>query len=269
MANARSSAETRDRSGPTDERSRDEQTNIQESEYAFPYHYIANVGCDGFTQCFNDSWGINYIATIELVLDILREEKFESLVDIGCGDGRLTREIQQAFPRARVVGVDSSRRAIELARVMSPGITFLCTDITASPRLETFELGVLMEVFEHVPPALCSEFVRAIGELLQPGSTLIVTVPHSNKPVEPKHYRHFDTETLIGEFGPLFKADRIIPIEQRSFLFTLIKRALTNRLFVLNNRRIGGWLYRFYKRNLFLASDESRCNRLVVLFKRQ
>ena len=87
----------------------------QEAEYIFPYHYVAQRR-PHFAQHFYDSWGINYVSTIEYLLSRLSETHFSSLVDIGCGDGRMTREIAARFPQCDVVGVDYSERAIALAK---------------------------------------------------------------------------------------------------------------------------------------------------------
>ena len=70
----------------------------QDEEYAFPYHYVSQFR-NGFTQVFNDTWGINYVSTIEYIIDQLKNEKFSSLMDIGCGDGRLVRELSISYIR--------------------------------------------------------------------------------------------------------------------------------------------------------------------------
>jgi trans-aconitate methyltransferase len=40
----------------------------------------------------------------------------EALLDVGCGDGRITAELALQLPQGRVVGVDSSKKMIELAK---------------------------------------------------------------------------------------------------------------------------------------------------------
>ncbi len=54
-----------------------------------------------------------------------------SAVDLGCGPGNSTIRVQQAFPNARVVGIDSSPDMIARARADHPDIPFLCQDIRA------------------------------------------------------------------------------------------------------------------------------------------
>ncbi len=90
----------------------------QDEEYSFPYHYVSRFR-DGFSQTFNDTWGINYVSTIEYIIHRLQNENFNSLIDMGCGDGRLTQELAIEFPDKRILGVDYSRRAISLAKSLN------------------------------------------------------------------------------------------------------------------------------------------------------
>jgi trans-aconitate 2-methyltransferase len=55
------------------------------------------------------SWGKKVLARVSLRGD-------ETVLDAGCGTGRLTRDLLEALPRGRVVGLDVSRNMIEAAR---------------------------------------------------------------------------------------------------------------------------------------------------------
>jgi trans-aconitate methyltransferase len=44
----------------------------------------------------------------------------EALLDVGCGDGKITAEIAKALPKGRVVGVDSSPEMVKLAQSTFP-----------------------------------------------------------------------------------------------------------------------------------------------------
>lgn len=57
----------------------------------------------------------------------------EALLDIGCGDGKISASIAQALPAGSVLGIDSSREMIELAtsrfpKSAYPNLTFLNID---------------------------------------------------------------------------------------------------------------------------------------------
>jgi 2-polyprenyl-3-methyl-5-hydroxy-6-metoxy-1,4-benzoquinol methylase len=239
----------------------------QEDEYRFPYHYVTRFTPESFRQHFVDSWGINYAATIDFIVDRIVGEAPGSLIDIGCGDGRLAREIHQRAAVPRVCGVDTSSRAIGLARAMNqdiPAIEFIATDISARPDLGPFDTAVLMEVIEHIPPDATESFVRAARALLKRGGHLHVTVPHVNKPVEYKHFRHFTAAGIVACLEGEFEILEVIPFERRGLRRRLLELALCNRLFVLNHRRLLDALYRWHGRHLFAAASERDCQRIYV-----
>lgn len=241
----------------------------QEDEFSFPYHYVVKRSSDGFSQCFNDTWGINYLATIEYLLQRIERESFTSVVDVGCGDGRFTKELRQRFPNRRITGLDYSSQAIALARVMAPGIDFQCVDIMRHSIGEKYDLAVLMEVYEHVSPDICPGFCSSLAALINCGGILYLTVPHVNKNIEYKHYRHFTSDILVQELSRDFELLDLVFIEKRSYIKRLIDRILTNRFFILNNKYVGDRLYVYYKDKLFLAESENSCQRIVVRARRR
>lgn len=240
----------------------------QEDEYSFPYHYIAQFR-PGFSQSLFDSWGINYVATIEFLLELLAAEPFQSLVDIGCGDGRLVREIQSRFPERSVEGIDLSSRAIALARAMYPAGRFEAVDVTQEARGRQFDIATLIEVFEHIPPDAGAPFIDAVSRLIRPGGTLLLTVPHANKPLEEKHYRHFTATSITECLDARFEIIAITPFERHGLRKLLIDALLGNRLFILNHRGLLNWTFRYYKRALFRVPDERYCARLLVKARRR
>jgi 2-polyprenyl-3-methyl-5-hydroxy-6-metoxy-1,4-benzoquinol methylase len=244
-----------------------EQALAQEYEYAFPYHYVTEFHDDRFRQHFVDTWGINYALTIELMIDRVNKLCPSSVIDIGCGDGRLTRELDIHSTARRVVGVDYSRRAIQLANAMNqdrPSLEFFALDITGSPALEAFEVAVLMEVFEHIPIDQAAKFMQSIRSLLKPGAKLLLTVPHSNKPLEYKHYQHFTAKSLLEYVEPCFRIDEIIPFEKRGWRRRKLDKMLCNRWIILNNARLLKAIYRYHKSRLFYCKSENDCQRLFL-----
>jgi trans-aconitate 2-methyltransferase len=55
-------------------------------------------------------------AMAEEVLSLLELRETETVLDIGCGQGRITREIASRAPGGRVLGVDASEKMIAFAR---------------------------------------------------------------------------------------------------------------------------------------------------------
>jgi 2-polyprenyl-3-methyl-5-hydroxy-6-metoxy-1,4-benzoquinol methylase len=235
----------------------------QEDEYVFPYHYIAHFR-GGFSQCLNDAWGINYAATIEFLLHTLSGHPFDSLIDIGCGDGRMTTEISNNYPNKTVAGVDLSERAVRLARAMSPQCVFHCRNIATQQMSQRFDLALLIEVLEHIPPVQERSFMRAVANLLNPGGILLVTVPHANISVGYKHYRHFTIQTLSECLAERFTVMETIPLEKIGLMKKIIDSILTNRFFILNHRQCRDMIYPYYKVHRFRVASEKDCGRVFI-----
>jgi 2-polyprenyl-3-methyl-5-hydroxy-6-metoxy-1,4-benzoquinol methylase len=237
---------------------------IQDEEYLFPYHYVSQFRNGLFSQCFNDTWGINYVSTIEFILDEIRKHNAQSMIDLGCGDGRLTRELKTSYPEKKVIGIDYSKKAISLARAMNTGldIDFKNLDIL-NETPHPVDLILLIEVFEHIPLDLCFEFMEATSKLLKHGGVLLMTVPHKNKKLEYKHFQHFDINSLSKFFPKSLKIEEVIYFEKNNFLYRALKKILTNRWFILNHLGIRNKIYSIYK-NYFFKAEERNCNRIFI-----
>ncbi len=245
-----------------------EEQKRQEDEYQFPYHYVAQMPSDGFRQHYVDTWGLNYVATMDFMLRRIEKLGVRSVIDIGCGDGRFTREIGLRFRELEsVVGVDYSSRAIALADTLNaglPNVAFAKSDIIAESTDRIFDCAVLMEVFEHIPLDDTQKFLHAVRNRICTNGTLLLTVPHANKPLEYKHFQHFTIETLTRELANEFEIEEIVPFEKGGFRRRLINRLLCNRFFVLNNPGLLNKLYRYQEKNLFHCASEDSCQRLFV-----
>lgn len=239
----------------------------QESEYYFPYHYVSKMPSSGFAQHFVDSWGINYISTIVFLLNHIERSQPKSLIDIGCGDGRLTREIHTHLPSIKLKGIDYSSRAINLAQAMNqdfPDIQYDRVDLLSNNLPEKYDAAILMEVLEHIPPHEVHTFVCGVHSVLKPGGTLFLTVPHINKPVEYKHFQHFSVETISNCLSSHFHIIEIVPFEKRSFARRFLNKLLCNNLFVLNNGKLLKYLYSINEKYLFNCAHENECQRIFV-----
>ena len=239
---------------------------LQDGEYWFPYHYVAQFR-DRFRHFFLDTWAINYASTIEYLIARMAGETYPRIVDIGCGDGRFSRELALAFPQSSVTGVDYSRRAINLATAMNQDVgnlQFMSTDITKSQAAGLFDFAVLMEVFEHIPLDSAAGFISAVRELLKPGGVLYLTVPHKNKPLEYKHFQHFTVDSITTYLEPHFDILEVTCFEKRSMGRSVLLRMLSNRLFILNDGRLLNFLYGWYKKHLFACHSERACQRIFV-----
>lgn len=97
------------------------------------------------------------------------------VLDIGCGNGAMARDLRQVC--AEVVGVDLNPRNIEIARARyaAPGIDYLCADALKYPFEAGFAAATLSNVLEHIEDR--AGFLIDLRRRLGPNCLLLVRVP--------------------------------------------------------------------------------------------
>ncbi|WP_263834159.1 class I SAM-dependent methyltransferase [Salinibacter sp.] len=204
---------------------------------------------------------------MKVVFDELSDFSFESLIDIGCGDGRFLREMRKQYPNKEILGVDYSQRAIELARAMNPTLAFETRNIIEEPVDRTFDIATLIEVLEHIPPAQMKQFIEQVYAVLQPQGHIILTVPHVNKSVSDKHYQHFDTEKLRRVLDPYFQNLKFVPFDSHSKALSLMQIFLGGKgnHFVVTNSFLNKKFIDIYFSNFLYGVNEDKCGRIAVV----
>lgn len=141
-----------------------------------------------------------------LVVELARRytRVLPSILDVGCGQGELLRELEIALPRARVHGADISVQSLLDSRKRNPTYTLFEMDLvqptfdaTYEKHLGAYDLVVCCEVVEHIPRD--AEALRNLAQLVAPGGTLIMTVPGGKMSRFDEiigHQRHYRPEML-------------------------------------------------------------------------
>jgi SAM-dependent methyltransferase len=229
---------------------------IQENEYEFPYHYIPTLDNGNFSQVRKLHWGYEYLSYLRFILSKLEQIEFDSLLDVGCGEGRFLCEAGKRFPNKRLIGLDFSGRAVEYAELLNPNLKFACGDITdATLFSETFDVITVIETLEHVPLADIPDFVKGLRHYLKDDGTLIISVPSQNLALNRKHYQHFSLDSLAESLNPQFKIVEHYFLNRISRWERLLKRLLINKYFILNEPRLLNALYRRYENSLLNAAE--------------
>lgn len=243
----------------------DAEQQAQEAEYELPYHYLPRIERGNVVLYPHWSWGFRYLGGIELLVRKLREMDFGSLIDVGCGDGRLLRDLAREFPGRRLAGLDYSHRAIGLARALNPGLEFLHRDLVGGAPDFKADVVTLIEVLEHIETSSVGNFVSGVRALMSPSSLLVVTVPHKNDPLNAKHYRHYDSSALVAAMEPYFSPREVFFFDRRSRLSEAWHRLMCNKYFIVRHRGMTNAFYRHYLRN-DLTCEERDCLRLGAVF---
>lgn len=120
------------------------------------------------------------------VLAALRAEGAGTVVDLGCGEGALLRELITDPTFSRILGVDVSHRALEIAAKRlrldrMPDAQRARLELAQSSatyrddRLRGFDAVVLMEVIEHVDVPRLPALVRSVFVHARPTSVVVTT----------------------------------------------------------------------------------------------
>ncbi|WP_165225593.1 3' terminal RNA ribose 2'-O-methyltransferase Hen1 [Aquisphaera insulae] len=125
---------------------------------------------------------------IGAVLAALRSSGARRVLDLGCGEGKLLRELLKDPEFAEIVGMDVSIRSLENARDrlkldrlperQAARIKLLHGSlIYRDRRLEGFDAAAVVEVVEHLDPPRLAAFERVLFAFTRP-STIILTTPN-------------------------------------------------------------------------------------------
>jgi 3' terminal RNA ribose 2'-O-methyltransferase Hen1 len=123
------------------------------------------------------------------VLGALRASGATSVVDLGCGEGRLLRELLGDRSFQRIVGMDVSYRALEIAAsrlhldrlppLQRQRIELIHGSLMyRDQRLSGFDAASAVEVIEHLDPPRLAAFERVLFEYARPG-TIVLTTPNA------------------------------------------------------------------------------------------
>jgi trans-aconitate 2-methyltransferase len=108
------------------------------------------------------------------VLDRLRLEGHETVIDAGCGSGRVTEALLERLPEGRVIAIDGSADMLTAARERlgdDPRLTLLQADLAQFSVPEPVDAILSTATFHWVPDQ--AALARCLHAALRPGGRLV------------------------------------------------------------------------------------------------
>lgn len=123
---------------------------------------------------------------IGAVLSAIRAVNAKTILDLGCGEGKLLKPLLHDKAFERIVGMDVSWRSLETARrrlymdqmpeAQRKRIELMHGSLMyRDKRLEGFDAATVIEVVEHLDAPRLAAFERVLFECAQPKSAIITT----------------------------------------------------------------------------------------------
>jgi 3' terminal RNA ribose 2'-O-methyltransferase Hen1 len=144
---------------------------------------------------------------LDRVVDELKRAGAKSVLDLGCGSGRLLTRLLKERQFERIVGLDASSRELEIAadrlhldempESRRQRLALLQGALTyRDRRLAGFDAAAVVEVIEHLDPPRLGAFADAVFGVARP-STIVLTTPNAEynaryEGLEPEEFRHAD-----------------------------------------------------------------------------
>jgi SAM-dependent methyltransferase len=202
-----------------------------------------------------------------IIAGVLDPLNFESVLDVGCGEGSLLAYLGGRYRCKRMAGLDVAEPAIEQARKTYPSASYFVGGIESLPSGESFDLITCLDVLEHVEDdlgmlramsAACRRFVlcTTVQGTMRPGEREIGHV---------RNYRRGELQEKMRQAGltPIRTVEWGFPFYSpifRSLVSSTQSEPLSFGQYGIGRRILCHALY-----SLFLLNSWQRGDKLFVL----
>ena len=242
---------------------------IQEEKYKFPYHYIPYFTSSNYGKNYRHlSWGMEYLCYIKHIINIILEINPKSVLDVGCGDGRMLGFLGDDIKKK--VGVDLSKQAIKFAQAFhySQDIEFF--EIDAARLDGQFEVVLAIEVLEHIPDLEVASFINTLFQRTELGGYVIISVPSLISPVNKKHYRHYDLKMLESQIissGVKFEAIDCSYVYNENWVINLFHKVTNNRMLFIDIKPLNKFIWRYIWSKLRIGNSKNG-KHIIAVFRK-
>lgn len=123
------------------------------------------------------------------ILDIVKELKVDSVLDVGCGNGMMIREMKGVLKGSpNFHGADLSGAVVEQNQNFDKDSKYYQLDIQKDSLPKKFDLIVCSEVIEHLENRTLA--YQNLRKMLNPGGYLLITCPGGTVYETERHFGH-------------------------------------------------------------------------------
>lgn len=223
----------------------------QDDQYCIPYHWML----DPLTYRGIDYWTYN-----RLIKDILSKSNIQTVLDVGCGDGRFVSYLREQLKDRAFTGIDYSEKAIALAKAIGPKeIDFICADAVDyhEKTQKQYDAVTFIATLEHIHPDFQEATIQRITELVKTRGIFIMLVPAIHLPLIKKHYKHFtavETKALLTKHR--FEIVQFVSLIKQRSLWRWLMRIIQNRFYDLTFLRMLAYKY-LYPKTIEKAQEDN------------
>jgi 3' terminal RNA ribose 2'-O-methyltransferase Hen1 len=144
---------------------------------------------------------------LDRVVEALKQSGARSVLDLGCGSGKLLARLIKERQFEKILGLDAASRELDMAadrlqlddmpENQRQRITLVQGALTyRDRRLAGFDAAAIVEVIEHLDPPRLGAFADAVFGVARP-HTIVLTTPNAEynaryETLEPEEFRHAD-----------------------------------------------------------------------------
>lgn len=241
---------------------------IQNEQYKFPYHWAQfEQNIDLLSKHLGKTY---YTVFMRHVIEIIKELKPISILDVGCGDGVLISTLQKEKVGSVWGGADLSAEAIAFAKAFNNKVEWFCGDFRDEVN-KKYSLVTCTEVLEHIPDEMLSGFIQGLFDKLESDGKILITVPTIAKPVHPKHFRHYTMALLEEELKEAGINYRIISSHnyiKRTWLWNCYVKVFFRESVFCRIRWLDGKAFGYFKRCASRCHGDLDGEKLIAIFEK-
>jgi ubiquinone/menaquinone biosynthesis C-methylase UbiE len=135
-------------------------------------------------KIFDHTW----ITTVRAFLEEGHIKEGDTILDAGCGWGRILSGIKYFIPNTTVIGIDqnrtrleASKRILEDLKLKDNVILEVCDVDHLSFPSNSFDVVVSARLLQYVPDPIHT--LKELNRILKPGGHLVITVPNKFNPI--------------------------------------------------------------------------------------